>query len=43
MIGREVLFRVEKKTFEPGATVLELKDVCALDDRGPSGPERPHP
>lgn len=34
MVGREVLFRVEKKPFEPGAVVLELKDVCALDDRG---------
>ena len=34
MVGREVLFRVEKKPFEPGAVLLELKDVRALDDRG---------
>ncbi len=34
MVGREVLFRVEKKPFEPGAVILELKDVCAQDDRG---------
>ncbi|HOX11752.1 MAG TPA: ABC transporter ATP-binding protein [Spirochaetia bacterium] len=34
MVGREVLFRVEKKSFEPGAVILELKDVRALDDRG---------
>ncbi len=34
MVGREVLFRVEKKPFEPGAVILELKDVRALDDRG---------
>ncbi|NLJ46665.1 MAG: ABC transporter ATP-binding protein [Treponema sp.] len=34
MVGREVLFRVEKKPFDPGAVILELKDVCAQDDRG---------
>jgi len=34
MVGREVLFRVEKRPFEPGAVVLELRDVRALDDRG---------
>ena len=34
MVGREVLFRVEKKPFTPGAVILELKDVCAQDDRG---------
>ncbi len=34
MVGREVLFRVEKRPFEPGAVVLELRGVCALDDRG---------
>ncbi|HOX48947.1 MAG TPA: ABC transporter ATP-binding protein [Spirochaetales bacterium] len=34
MVGREVLFRVEKGPFSPGATVLELKGVSALDDRG---------
>ncbi len=34
MVGREVLFRVEKKPFAPGAAVLELRDVHARDDRG---------
>ena len=34
MVGREVLFRVEKKPFQPGAVILELKEVSAQDDRG---------
>ncbi|TFG82839.1 MAG: ABC transporter ATP-binding protein [Spirochaetales bacterium] len=34
MVGREILFRVEKAPFKPGAVVLELKDVCADDERG---------
>jgi simple sugar transport system ATP-binding protein len=34
MVGREVLFRVEKAPFSPGAVVLELRDVCADDERG---------
>lgn len=34
MVGREVLFHIEKGPFEPGAVVLELKDVCADDERG---------
>jgi len=34
MVGREVLFRVEKKAFSPGATMLELRGVCAEDERG---------
>ncbi|GAB1458162.1 MAG: ABC transporter ATP-binding protein [Spirochaetia bacterium] len=34
MVGRDVLFRIEKAAFDPGAVVLELKDVCAKDDRG---------
>jgi simple sugar transport system ATP-binding protein len=34
MVGRDVLIRVEKKPFKPGEVVLELKDVCAQDDRG---------
>ena len=34
MVGREVLFHIKKGPFQPGAVVLELKDVCADDDRG---------
>jgi len=34
MVGREVLFDIDKGPFEPGAVVLELKDVCADDERG---------
>jgi len=34
MVGREVLFHIKKGPFQPGAVVLELKDVCAADDRG---------
>ncbi|MBN2875927.1 MAG: ABC transporter ATP-binding protein [Spirochaetales bacterium] len=34
MVGREVLFRVEKGAFSPGAVVLELRDVRAEDERG---------
>jgi len=34
MVGREVLFHVEKAPFSPGAVVLELRDVRADDDRG---------
>ncbi len=34
MVGREVLFRLERKPREPGAVVLELQDVHADDDKG---------
>lgn len=34
MVGREVLFDLEKKAFSPGETVLSLRGVSALDDRG---------
>jgi general nucleoside transport system ATP-binding protein len=34
MVGREVLFHVDKGTFQPGAVMLELKDVNVLSDRG---------
>ncbi len=34
MVGREILFDISKKPFNPGAVVLELKHVAALDDRG---------
>jgi len=34
MVGREVLFRVEKSDPSPGAALLEVNDVAATDDRG---------
>lgn len=34
MVGREVLFRLDKKACTPGETVLELRDVEARDDKG---------
>ena len=34
MVGRDVLFCLEKKKRDPGAVVLELNDVQALDDKG---------
>ena len=34
MVGRDVLFRLEKKARSFGDVVLELKDVQALDDKG---------
>ncbi|HEY3229652.1 MAG TPA: ABC transporter ATP-binding protein [Roseiflexaceae bacterium] len=34
MVGREVLFRVEKQPVEPGAVVLKVEDVEAPNDRG---------
>jgi general nucleoside transport system ATP-binding protein len=34
MVGREVLFRVEKSTPNPGAAMLQVDDVRASDDRG---------
>jgi simple sugar transport system ATP-binding protein len=34
MVGREVLFRVEKQERSPGQPMLELTDVHAADDRG---------
>ncbi len=34
MVGREILFSIDKKPFSPGATILELDSVCADDDRG---------
>jgi simple sugar transport system ATP-binding protein len=33
MVGREVLFRVEKKAAEPGQATLVLSDVSCLSDR----------
>ncbi len=34
MVGREVLFRVEKTACEPGDAVLEVESLRALDDKG---------
>ncbi|MFZ5918839.1 MAG: ABC transporter ATP-binding protein [Chloroflexota bacterium] len=34
MVGREVLFRVEKKAQEPGREVLAVQNVHALNDKG---------
>ena len=33
MVGREVVFRVEKKPATPGDTLLEIEDLHVLDDR----------
>jgi simple sugar transport system ATP-binding protein len=34
MVGREVLFELDKKPFAPGEAVLRLEKISALDDRG---------
>jgi len=34
MVGREVLFRLEKKKQEPGEVVLGISDLQALNDKG---------
>jgi general nucleoside transport system ATP-binding protein len=34
MVGREVLFRVEKSQSKPGEPLLEVDDLRAVDDRG---------
>jgi simple sugar transport system ATP-binding protein len=34
MVGREVLFRVEKAPAQPGDVLLEVEDLHVLDDRG---------
>lgn len=34
MVGREVLFRLEKKPITPGEVILEVQDVTAYGDRG---------
>ncbi len=34
MVGREVLFRVEKKPVEPGEVVLEVHNLQTLNDKG---------
>ncbi len=35
MVGRDVLFRLEKKPVQPGPTVLEVKNLHVRSDRGP--------
>lgn len=34
MVGREVLFRLEKEVREPGEVVLEVSGLCANNDKG---------
>ncbi len=34
MVGREVLFRVEKESVTPGPVVLEIQNASALNDKG---------
>ncbi len=34
MVGREVLFRLEKEAREPGEIVLEVSGLCANNDKG---------
>jgi ABC-type uncharacterized transport system ATPase subunit len=34
MVGREILFRVEKKAVEPGEEVLRIEGLHALNDKG---------
>jgi simple sugar transport system ATP-binding protein len=34
MVGREVVFRVDKKPHDPGEVVLEVQDVVAENDKG---------
>ncbi len=34
MVGRDVLFRLDKKPMTPGNIVLELRDVHAMNDKG---------
>jgi len=34
MVGREVLFRIDKKKAQPGEVVLSVEGLCANNDRG---------
>ncbi len=34
MVGREVIFHLEKKPRQPGEVVLAVKDICAENDKG---------
>lgn len=34
MVGREILFEIDKKPFHPGPPILSMEKICAQDDRG---------
>jgi len=34
MVGREVILTVDKQPAQPGEVVLDVQDLCVLDDRG---------
>jgi simple sugar transport system ATP-binding protein len=34
MVGRDVVMRIEKKSVQPGAAALEVRDLVVLDDQG---------
>lgn len=34
MVGRQVIFHIEKKVIEPGPVVITLEDICAENDKG---------
>ncbi|GAP14186.1 nucleoside ABC transporter ATP-binding protein [Longilinea arvoryzae] len=34
MVGREVIFDLQRKPQKPGKVVVDVKDVCALNDKG---------
>ncbi|MGE5140834.1 MAG: ABC transporter ATP-binding protein, partial [Rudaea sp.] len=34
MVGRDIMFRLDKKSVEPGEVVLEIEDLRALNDKG---------
>lgn len=34
MVGRDVIFRLDKKPQEPGGIVLSVKNICAENDKG---------
>ncbi len=34
MVGREIVFTLKKPPAQPGAAVLDLRDICAENDRG---------
>jgi simple sugar transport system ATP-binding protein len=34
MVGRKVIFRIEKKEQDPGDVVLQMRDVCAENNKG---------
>jgi general nucleoside transport system ATP-binding protein len=34
MVGRQVMFHLEKETVQPGPVVLALEEICAANDKG---------